>query len=209
MSNHEELPAHLSSKNWEEELTFKLWTSKGTRFRAAKRCRVKGRYSQTAIAILTSYLIILSILPYYLKKSPQPISPDVLAFLTTATSIVLLVYSLIESGNNYNLQAYKFDQCANELSRVYDKVRAVSDLNEQEKKINLAQIAHSYEEILRSTENHEPNDYYVFRLYYPHVFTTSWLQRIRCWCRYYFTTVFLYHVLILLPPSIFVYLYTR
>lgn len=199
---------YLTRKPWNEELTEKLWISKGVRFRAAKRCLVKARWSQLAIAFLTSYIIILSTLPYYLKDGPQVLSQNVLTFITTATSIVLLAYTLMETGNNYPLQAYKFQQCAIQLSEVYNAARATTLLPPTaERSDELKRIAGAYENIMHAYENHESIDYRTFRLYYPNMYESTPSLRFRTWSRYYFSTLFVYHVLVALPPLVVTSLY--
>ena len=46
-----------------------------------------------------------------------------MALITTGTSILLLVYGLLESSKNLGLKAHEYDECALKVSRLYNKLR--------------------------------------------------------------------------------------
>lgn len=195
------LPPYLHNNSWEEELNYKLWVTSSSRFRADKRCSLQGRWSQWAVTLLTSYLIILGILPLL----PQPLGklfpPDVLSFATTAVSIVLLAYSLIEAGKDYSLKAHRYHECALRVGRLYTRLRRakeIGDVKIRAQEIN--DITEEYQTSLEVFENHEPIDYATFQTTKAAYFKLSAAACRWIWFRYYCQTLLIYHVLISAPP---------
>lgn len=197
------LPPYLHNNSWEEELNYKLWVTSSSRFRADKRCSARAQWSQLSVTLLTSYLIIIGILPLL----PQPLGklfpPDVLSFTTTAVSIILLAYSLIESANNYPLKAYRYHECGLQVGRLYTRLRRAKELvNADHKQKEIDAITEEYQNVLESFENHEPIDYATFQTTEPDYFKLTKGKCRAIWIRYYFQSLFTYHLLIVTPPTL-------
>ena len=197
------LPPYLHNNSWEEELNFKLWVTSSARFRADKRCCLRSRWSQLSVTLLTSYLIIIGILPLL----PQPLGKlfpaDVLSFTTTAVSIILLAYSLIESSNNYSLKAHRHHECGLKIGCLYTRLRRAKEIADADRKLReIDEITEEYQKALEAFENHEPIDYATFQTTKPDYFKLSKGKCRSIWIRYYFQTLFVYHVLIVTPPAL-------
>ncbi len=197
------LPPYLHNNSWEEELNYKLWVTSSARFRADKRCCLRARWSQLSVTLLTSYLIIIGILPLL----PQPLGKlfpaDVLSFTTTAVSIILLAYSLIESSNNYSLKAHRHHECGLKIGCLYTRLRRAKEIADPDRKLReIDEITEEYQKALEAFENHEPIDYATFQTTKPDYFKLSKGKCRSIWIRYYFQTLFVYHVLIVTPPAL-------
>ena len=56
------IPEYLKDNNFEVELNYKLWVTKGARFKASERCEeLDARYNRI-VGWVSSYLIIFSVL---------------------------------------------------------------------------------------------------------------------------------------------------
>lgn len=202
------LPAYLRNNSWEEELNYKLWTTAGSRFRADKRCKAKARWSQLAVTLLTSYIIIIGIIPLLPKPMSDFFPSEILAFTTTAVSILLLAYSIIEAAENYPLKAYRFHECGTKVAKLYADLR-------QEKtatgalpnKTELGRVSTEYQHVLEIYENHEAIDYATFKTAKCAYFKLNRFDCWKIWIHYYLTSLFVYHVIILFPPVLMFVLY--
>ena len=201
------LPPYLQNNDWEEELNFKLWVTKGARFCADKRLLRLHTLSSLATSFLSAYLIIVSLLPLYVPSVSAKMPSNALPLLTTGISILLLVYTLIESSKDYKLRAHFFHQCALKVSRLYNELRRLKEEEDKgRKKEALRSISERYDEVLELYENHEPIDYDIFQTQKPEYFHLSrphvWWRHVR----YYAVVQFRYHLVIVLPPALIAYI---
>ncbi len=200
------LPPYLQNNDWEEELNFKLWVTKGARFCADKRLLRLHTLSSLATSFLSAYLIIVSLLPLHVPSVSAKLPNNAIPLFTTGISILLLVYTLIESSKDFKLRAHSFHQCALKVGRLYNELRQLKeDQDKERKKDGLRKISQRYDEVLEVHENHEPIDYDIFQTQKPEYFH---LSRPHVWwrhLRYYAVVQFRYHLVIVLPPALIVY----
>lgn len=160
-------------KSFLEELNYKIWSTKGARFEADKRLKIISRMSNISLSILSAYLIIAGLISVYNLKSN--LNFDLINYIITALSIILLVLSLHENAQDYKLRANNFHNCSLELSALYDKLRIFKTLgNEstlQEKKDFAINLSKEYYLILNRYENHISIDYKNFQLNHKEYFT--------------------------------------
>lgn len=195
------LPSYLQHNDWQQELNFKVWVTKGARFCADKRLQREGGLSQIALNFLSAYLIIVGLFPLYLKSFSHEASQVYISLATTSISIVLLVFGLIESSKQHALKAHMFHECALKISRIYNRLRRAKRLADgPDKEEAFDKITEEYNEILEVYENHETIDYDVFKLQKTEYFELTKLDIVFIKFRYYFQVQFIYHVIILLPP---------
>lgn len=204
------LPPYLQNNDWEEELNFKLWVTKGARFCADKRLLRLHTLSALATSFLSAYLIIVSLMPLYVTSISTKFPTNALPLLTTGISILLLVYTVIESSKDFKLRAHCFHQCALKISRLYNELRQLKGEPDQKaKKEGLRSISNRYDEVLEDYENHEAIDYDIFQTQKPEYFH---LTRLRVWwrhIRYYAVVQLRYHLVIVVPPALIAYLACR
>lgn len=200
------LPPYLQNNDWEEELNFKLWVTKGARFCADKRLVRLHTLSNLATSFLSAYLIIISLLPLYVPSMNEKLPTNAIPLFTTGISILLLVYTVFESSKNFGLRAYSFHQCALKIARLYNELRQLKEEQDKErKKDGLRDISQRYDEVLEAHENHEPIDYDIFQTQKPEYFHLSNLHIWWRHLRYYALVQFRYHLVIVLPPALIIY----
>lgn len=200
------IPPYLANNDWEQELNLKLWSTKGARFQADKRCAHLSRLSQFSTSLLTAYVIIIGLMPYFLKDRLATDAGDFINYFSTAISIVLLAYSLIESFQEYGLQAHLFHQCGLSLAKLYNRLRQAKALPDEEKRAELRAISEDYEDILGRYENHESLDFEMFQTLKPGYYGFS-EERCRFIRFKYFWKVRLRHyAIMLLPPGAIIWL---
>ncbi|PRD56034.1 SLATT domain-containing protein [Sphingobacterium gobiense] len=154
-------------KSFLEELAYKVWTTKGARFKADERLRDKARMSSISMSIFSAYLIIASLISVYVG-SHASMNFQLINYFVTALSIILLVLSQYESNQDYKLRAIKFHECALEISDLYNQLRIFKTLGppatDEENRAFCSDITKRYEAILCKYENHLPIDYDMFRV---------------------------------------------
>jgi hypothetical protein len=202
--------SHLD-KDFLEELKHKLWSTKGSRFRASERLNTKSKYSLLSISILSAYLIIFGLLSVYNLYNVKGFSENLIPFTITSVSIFLLVFSLFESSKNYAVRAIQFHDCALEISRLYNALQTFKsydkDASQTEKREFSRDMQEKYQTILEKYENHIQIDNKIFKLghrdYYAEI---KWWHVIEYRVRDIFGTYFLYFAALIGPGIILTYI---
>lgn len=207
--NNRKFPTHKDhlNKTFLEEIGYKIWSTKGVRFKASERLLIKSDLSNKAIGFLSAYLIIFGLLSVYKISSDINVSDDLIAFGTTTLSILLLAFTQMEFAQDYKTKASSFHECALKLSSLYDEVRIFKTIKERKEddKITFCNsMSKKYQEILSRYANHSDIDYLTFRNGHLAYFNVSKWERQKIKLLYYFQVKLLYHLLIGLPPLIFV-----
>ncbi|REH47401.1 hypothetical protein C7448_10622 [Tenacibaculum gallaicum] len=153
-------------KTFLEELNHKIWCTKGTRFNADSRFKKKSKLSNISISIISAYLIIASLFSVY--NINQNSDNNIINYLVTALSILLLVVSMHENNQNYKLKAYNFHSCGLELGEIYNRLRTFKTLEGEKSESEIAEfcseINDKYQMILNKYDNHDDIDYDTFRI---------------------------------------------
>ncbi|GAB3341283.1 SLATT domain-containing protein [Marivirga atlantica] len=197
---------HLN-KTFLEELNYKLWSTKGTRFKASKRLLTQNDLSNKAIAFLSAYLIILGLLSVYRVTGGTEISSNLIAFGSTTLSILLLAFSQMEAAQDFKIKAMNFQDCALKVSAIYDKLRIEKTLvkpDEGQKVTICKELSKQYQDILENYPNHEHIDYKIFRSEHAEYFELSKWAVFKTKARYYLQVKLLYHSLIVIPPTVMI-----
>ncbi|HLO43338.1 MAG TPA: SLATT domain-containing protein [Leadbetterella sp.] len=204
------------NKTFLEELSYKLWSTKGARFQAHNRLISKNNKSVSTVAFLTAYLIIFGLIGVYQNKQ-IPLFPDnIIGFGSMAGSILVLIFSQLEGMQDYKLKAHLYHTCALEISELYNQIRIRKTLQEaHEEKTNIVefcdQIEKKYTDLLMKYPNHEEIDYKMFMVqkskdYYKNI---GDFQKLKWQFIYFLKNNFLYIVLILLPPILLLYFFFK
>lgn len=153
-------------KSFIEELNYKIWSTKGARFEADKRLTNISKISNISLSILSSYLIIAGLISVY--KLDNGSNTNLLSYIITALSIIVLVVNQYENSQDYKLRAKEFHNCGLELSVLYNKLRIYKTLNsnhtETEDRNFALELSNEYQAILAKYENHRPIDYSNFMI---------------------------------------------
>lgn len=200
---------HLN-KTFLEELAYKLWNTKGTRFVASERLLTMNDLSNKALGFLSAYLIIFGLFSVYQIKGTQLIDSNVIAFGSTALSILLLVFTQMEAAQDFKLRAQGFHRCALQISELHDEVRMFKTLathSEEEKIAFCEKINAKYQAILKDYPNHDRIDYDRFRSRHTEYYELTKFWVFKTEVRYYVRVKFLYHFLIGSPVLIAAFFY--
>jgi len=193
-------------KTFLEELNYKIWTTKGSRFNANKRLLLIYKMSTLSNSLISVYLIAIGLLSVYNLYNNQFIVQNVLPYLATCLAILLLVFNLVENSKNYQLRAKQFHDCGIELSEIYNALRIFKtlkdspDLNEKERFAE--RIAAKYEAILKRYDNHDSIDHLLFQTRNPQYFKLSFLGTVFIRLRYFAETQLIYYAVMVLFPVI-------
>lgn len=202
---HSNLPAYVLDNSWEQELNYKLWSTKSSRFQAANRLKTKAHLSNVSLAFLSSYLIIINLVPAFINTIK--VDAGIINFFTIAISILLLVYTLIETSNEYKLNAYIFHKCALEISNLYNDLRMSKTIvDNQIKQNHLIEITNKYTQILNTYDNHEPIDMSIFKISKYEYHKLGKFDVIKTKIKYFIFVNLKYYLLIILPPLLFYFI---
>lgn len=200
------IPPYLTDNDWEQELNLKLWSTKGARFQADKRCSHLSRLSQFSTSLLTAYVIIIGLMPYFLKSRLAGEAGDFVNYFSTAISIILLAYSLIESFQEYGLQAHLFHQCGLSISKLYNRLRQAKGMPDTERLPELRAISEEYDDILGRYDNHENLDFEVFQTMKPDWFQISPMRCRFIRFKYFWKVRFRHYAIMILPPLVILWI---
>lgn len=206
MENKDTLPIHLKENNWMKELNHKLWITKGARFEANNRLKQKASLSNMSMACISSYLIIINLIPLFFPS--LGISQIIINFFTTALSILLLVFTQIESSNEYKLNAHYYHSCALKIANLYNDLRIVKEIEDKKTQDNeMIKISEQYKEVLSRYENHEPIDTDMFKSKNLDYYKLSWKFRFFTTIKYQYLITLKYYIIIFFPLILFLILF--
>ena len=159
-------------KSFLEELSFKIWSTKGARFQADTRLKKKSKLSNISLAFLAAYLIIASLLSVHNLNNGS--DKDIINYFITALSILLLVISMYENNQEYKLRANTYHNCGLELGVLYNKLRIFKTLRDSPSNFEVynfcKNLTDEYQSVLLRYENHEPIDLSKFKTQKPEHF---------------------------------------
>tara|TARA_A100000171_G_scaffold78_1_gene68 strand:- start:1369 stop:2031 length:663 start_codon:yes stop_codon:yes gene_type:complete len=197
---------HLN-KSFLEAIGHQMWVTQGVRFAANERLLKKQLLSNRAIAILSAYLIILSLAQVYNLSITEFIDQNLVAFSVTALSILLLVFTQIESANDYKTSADLYLKCALEISQLHEELRIFQTMSEKkpiQKESFVKDMSLRYNKVLSYYPNHLPIDYDKFRSQHLAYFSKDENFKRYINLKYFWETKWLYLILVYLPPVIII-----
>ena len=194
---------------YDRELNYKLWSTYKSRFNAAARNRRKNELSTRAVAILSAYVVIFSLITTMLPQFSQGGTSQIILFISSALSIIILVVSQLEASQSYGLRAHTYHQSGLQIAELYNELRALKTrfaTNKNEEFIvKVEDIAKRYDDILKRSENHEDIDFACFRAskpkYEDHSLSKSEILRTHL---FLFSGQYLfYYLCMIVPPFVF------
>lgn len=191
------LPEYLRDNDFATELNFKLWVTKGARFKASHRCEQQSNKYTQIIAFVSAYLVILSVLGIC-EIPTYSLDNKYTTFISVSLSIIVLVSSQFLYASNYSVKSIEYHRCALEISKLYDRLRI--EKNNECLKEKIEKIAIDYEIILSQYGNHLPIDYDMFKITKKDYFGLSMLKVILIEIRFFFKCDFIYYACILGLP---------
>ncbi|MDH7911138.1 SLATT domain-containing protein [Winogradskyella sp. SYSU M77433] len=204
-------PKKYLEKSFLEELNYKIWSTKAARFHADKRLKIKAKLSNISLAFLSAYLIIASLISVYNINTGN--NEDIINYIITALSILVLVVSQFENAQDYKLNAKIFHDCGLELSVLYNDLRVFKTLkkkpSEYEQYTFGKNLSEKYQNVLRNYQNHSPIDYDMFQIsnidYFekiaPKKVTPKNIKKVK---RKYIWQVYGWYSIMIITPPIFI-----
>ncbi|MFD2907937.1 SLATT domain-containing protein [Flavobacterium ardleyense] len=202
LKNKNKIPPYLKKNSFEEELNYKLWSTKGARFSASHRNHTLNKLSSKSIGYLSAYLIIIGIVNLYdINLLGIKILNNQVGFISTAFSVLILLFSQLESSENFSLKSERYHNCSLDIAELYTRARFIKNftINPITKQSELLQISIDYDAILKKYENHLPIDYLQFQLTKPEYFGLNFIKIKWIWLKYYIKVYAIYHILIFGP----------
>ena len=191
------------------ELNYKLWSTKGARFVASNRLKAKATASLWALSLMSFYLIIFSIIPFFIPPDRLPVSNEMLALLNVSLSIFMLMVSQMLNRSDYIENSKRFHSCALRIARLYNDLRIAKTMEDEQIHCSeVKRISDSYEDILDEYDNHDPVDFSMFRASKPEYdgHKIGSFQIVISKIQYYISTFLFYHCLIFVPLSLIAYI---
>lgn len=205
-------PKEYLEKSFLEELNYKIWSTKASRFNADKRLKTKAKLSNISLAFLSAYLIIASLISVYNINSGQ--HDNIISYIITALSILVLVVSQFENAQDYKLNARIYHDCGLELSLLYNELRIFKTLKTNPSEFDTyifgKNLSDKYQNVLRNYQNHSPIDYDMFQIanvpYFskvaPDKVTPENIKKVKN--KYKWEVYGWYSIMIILPPLLIV-----
>ena len=205
-------PNNYLSKSFFEELNYKMWSTKGSRFNCDKRLRTKGKASNVGLAIISAYLIIASLITVFGLE--LGISQNALNFIITGLSILVLVFSQFENAQNYELNAKMHHDSGLKISELYNELRIFKTLKQDPSNYEMLSFAKDitkkYESVLNTSGNHSRIDYDRFLMTNIEYMKRTNPDKVKnlnkneITVRYYWNVYGWHFLLIIIPPITFV-----
>jgi hypothetical protein len=193
-------------KAYAELVNARIWKTKGSRFNAARRLNNKYQFSLSSISILSIYGIAIPLLQGIVKNPQCKELNDIYNVISLILSVFTLVISLLEGAKNYQLRAEKLHKNAVELSELQRKLEyvMVSQLGDADFRQKVGDISVKYEELIKECpENHEPEDYDLFRAQNTKDFKMSWQTGLYIRIKLIIIDYWLYVFVLGIPPILF------
>lgn len=196
-------------KTFLEELNYKVWSTKGSRFNASTRLIKTARWSNFSLTMLSVYLASIGLLSVYnINVSTNKLDENLIAYSITCLSILTLVLAQIENAKDYTMKAKEFHNCGLELSKIYNDLRIYKTLTENQtinqKEHFATKISDDYQRVLEKHDNHQKIDNDKFKITKAKYHEINEFNAIVINVRYYIRTIFIYHLLIILPPIVII-----
>ncbi|WP_029283170.1 SLATT domain-containing protein [Pedobacter sp. R20-19] len=192
------------NKTFLEELSYKIWSTKGSRFHAHSRLVRLSKLSGLCNSLISVYLIAVGLLSVYNVYNTQLGNENVIAYSITCLSILALVFGQIENAKDFNVKAKEFHACGLELSELYNELRIFKTLNPnatlQEKETYTKEAAAKYQRILEKYDNHQHIDIERFKATKASYHKLTKIDVWKIWVNYNAFTFFVYYFLIIIPP---------
>ncbi|MCY7294042.1 SLATT domain-containing protein [Alteromonas sp. a30] len=198
---------------FDKQLNYSLWSTSRARFIASRRLNEKNVRSYKSIALLSAYMILFSLFDYFFLSHLESYNGNYILFTNVMLSLLILIFSQLESSASYGVRAVRLHQCALDINSLYKKLRRLKNKYENREKDAdffdaLESLDKDYDAILRASDNHEVLDNELFKSQYPK-YEDHKLGRIEVlWIKIkkYLIDKFFYHMVTNVPMALFAYI---
>lgn len=148
-------------------LRTKMWRTAGARFNCQRRMKYRDVTSSFTIAILSVYLIAISVAQkIYNVGQSNPALDNHLTFIAIVGAVFIIVISLIEWASNFSVRAERLFENATEINQQRARLeRALIDgVPEGTLRSEFDAVSLEYGKLVdKHSPNHEPIDDLLFR----------------------------------------------
>ena len=196
--------------NEKENLNSRIWQTKGSRFNAYRRLAKRNSILTFVTSLSSIHLLSIGIIQLSHLIIITPNQSQWLSFTSIILSIIILAYSLFESGKEHGLKSEKHHLCALELDKCYSKLQFIT----QDKITELSKLAEDYNEIKQKhLLNHEPIDNDYFQLEHLNDFdemkSKNVIKRWMISFSYKYYDILIAGIFICIPLSISIFILSR
>lgn len=144
-----------------------------------------------------------------LPQFSQGSTSQIILFISSALSIIILVVSQLEASENYSVKAHTFHQSGLDVAELYKKLRLLKtrfdDKKSEEFIAGVEEVSSGYNDILQRSDNHDDIDFDVFRAskpdYEDHKLTAKEVSCIHL--RFFLGQFLFYYICMWGPPLVF------
>lgn len=200
----------MDNNEQKNQLDTKIWQTKGSRFNAYRRLAKRNSILTFVTSLSSIHLLSIGIIQLSSLIKITSNQSQWLSFTSIILSIIILAYSLFESGKEHGLKSEKHHLCALELDTCYSKLAFIKPDNS----IELSKLAEDYNEIKQKHSlNHEPIDNNYFKLEHLNSFdemkSKNILKRLMISFSYKYYDILVAGIFICAPLSISVFILSK
>jgi SMODS and SLOG-associating 2TM effector domain family 5 len=200
----------LSLRDAAENFRTKMWRTAGARFICQRRMKSHDTTSSFTIAILSVYLIAISVAQkIYNVGQSNPQLDNHLTFISIIGAVFIIVISLVEWASNFPVRAERLFENATEIKMLFARLdRAlIEGVPENALGTEFAAVCDGYEKLVdKNSPNHDPIDDFLFRAQNrsePHAsFKMNWYQALYANVKWFSITYGFYALLLLVIPAV-------
>lgn len=150
-----------------QNLRTKMWRTAGARFNCQRRMKYRDTTSSFTIAILSVYLIAISVAQkIYNVGECYPDFDNHLTFIAIVGAVFIIVISLIEWASGFSVRAERLFENATEIKKLQARLERalIEGTPEQTLSSELEAVSLAYEHLVdKNSPNHDPIDDFLFR----------------------------------------------
>lgn len=192
-----DMPQNADEPGQAQKLVNTIWKTQGARFTAQRRLAAMHRWSLGSIAIASLYVVGLSLIPWFFEIGES--DERLLGLVTVLSAVGILVMSLLEAGERYEVRSERVHDCGLALGALMGELDVhVADARGTE---GLTEYRQRYDAILKEhKENHERLDHRQFLASRRKDFGIGWWHARAINIAWSARTYWRFAVLIILPP---------
>lgn len=163
-----------------------IWKTSGSRFNAHARLQRQHHASVLTSALLSVYVVFVQVFGYELSSSGDPDRMALVGWGTAFLAMAILVVTLVESSQAYQLRADRLHRCGMDLKALHDEL--CNQLSRRKGNGELSadtmdDVTRRYHEIIRRySENHDRGDFELFMTQHRADFDIGWWYAL--WVRF-------------------------
>jgi hypothetical protein len=148
----------------------RIWKTKGSRFNAYWRIKYIDVLSIFIVSMLSSYVIVLSLIPTFFSQSLTVLENQICNFGSVVISIFIIVLSLIEFSSGRSIKAEEMHRSALEIAKISAQLDLLVNTSSADLEKATSLIL-EYENLVSSCScNHNVIDYKRFKASHPNDF---------------------------------------